>query len=408
MTDEPKPVYLFRSDSIVPGSNTVVCAAPADLTVAAFGGGGHLDQEGVRRAFGGNALYRNDETGQTFLAVWGARNASRFRTALRCKATIVLMREPPPARLAWASRDGERPPAQGAVETISTIAIDDLFARALIGLDEDDYAPMDHPTGRVAILRLHRIASREVLDAAREQCSDADPLRRRIGADVLAQLGHSRPGFKPVFVEERVAGLMSLLDAERDGPDDPQVLSAACVAFGHLHAARAIPTLLALRLHPQADVRHGVAFALGSYDVLEAIEGLIALSADPVDHVRDWATFGLGQQIKTDTPAIRAALRARLDDPYIDARNEAIEGLATRGDPSVISILMRELSSGNVSSPLLDAATALASPNLCDALRVAAETGLVWQDSGQTIDVTQHWQAAMRACGCDEPSTNVY
>lgn len=110
MTDLPRPIYLFRSDCIVPGSSTVVCAAPADLVVAAYGGGGHLDQEGVQRAFGGNAFYRNDESGETFLAVWGARNAVRFRTALRRKTSVVLLREPPPARFAWFSRANQRPP----------------------------------------------------------------------------------------------------------------------------------------------------------------------------------------------------------------------------------------------------------------------------------------------------------
>ena len=107
---DPTRIYLFSSDRVVPGSSTSVCAAPTDLVVPAYGGDGHLEQEGVRRAFSGNAFYRNDETGETFLAVWGARNASRFRTALRRKTTIMLLREPPPARLTWLCRDGQRAP----------------------------------------------------------------------------------------------------------------------------------------------------------------------------------------------------------------------------------------------------------------------------------------------------------
>jgi hypothetical protein len=107
---EPSPVYLFRSEAIAPGSSTIVCAAPAHLVVSAYGGGGHLDHEGVQRAFGGYAFYRGDETRETFLAVWGARNASRFRTALRNRGPITIMREPPPVRLTWLCRNGERPP----------------------------------------------------------------------------------------------------------------------------------------------------------------------------------------------------------------------------------------------------------------------------------------------------------
>ena len=66
---EPTAIHLFRSEAIAPGSSTVVCAAPTHLVVTAYGGGGHLDNEGVRRAFGGYALYRNVETGNTYLAV---------------------------------------------------------------------------------------------------------------------------------------------------------------------------------------------------------------------------------------------------------------------------------------------------------------------------------------------------
>ncbi len=288
------------------------------------------------------------------------------------------------------------------MDTSETWSVSDLFRRAAIGLDADeDHLILDDPTGWYSIGRLHRIANREVLDAALAHCGDPDPLKRRIGAAVLAQLGHSHPGFEPIFVEERVNGLLMLLDAEQKGAGDTGVLGAVCTAFGHLHEARAVPVLLDLKSHPHEDVRHSVAFGLSSYDVPEAINGLIALSADPIEHVRDWATFGLGQLITSDTPAIRSALRARLDDPYLDARNEAIEGLATRRDPLVAPVLIRELVSGNVSLGLLDAAAALATPDLCDALRAAADHGLVWQDADRTIDVTAHWAAAMRACGCE-------
>lgn len=109
MSIEPRPIYLFRSECFVHGSSTVTCVAPIDLVVAAYGGGGHCDQDGLRNAFGGNAFYRNDETGVCFLGVWGARNASRFRTALRRKAIIEVVHEPPPARLAWWNQALARP-----------------------------------------------------------------------------------------------------------------------------------------------------------------------------------------------------------------------------------------------------------------------------------------------------------
>ncbi len=233
-------------------------------------------------------------------------------------------------------------------------------------------------------------------------CKDADPLRRRVGAAILGQLGHSTVGFDPVFAEERYAGLGSLLASEQAGPGDPDVLNDVCVALGHLHDPRAIPALLALRQHPDADVRFGVVFGLSGHEIPDAIDGLIALSADCDDQVRDWSTWGLGQLITIDTPAIRAALHARLDDACDAVRCEAIAGLANRGDRSVLPVLNRELRTG-VGLPLLHAAISLATPELCEALAEAATIGLVVQARYAPYDLTKTWTEAMKACGCQVP-----
>jgi HEAT repeat protein len=285
------------------------------------------------------------------------------------------------------------------METVPSSEVEDLIARAMIGFDEDEQPPSDNPAGWLAIGRLHSLGSREVLDASLAACTDADPLRRRVGAAVLGQLGHSKVGFEPVFAEERYRGLAGLLVAEREGPGDPSVLDDVCVALGHLHDPRAIPALLELREHPDANVRFGVVFGLSGYEAPEAIDGLIALSSDTDEHVRDWSTFGLGQLIDVDTPAIRAALHARLDDSCIDARDEAIEGLALRGDQSVLPVLIRELHNG-VGHQLLDAAIALAKPQLCEALAAAATGGLVVEARRGPYDLTKTWVEAMRVCGC--------
>ncbi|HUC66185.1 MAG TPA: HEAT repeat domain-containing protein [Stellaceae bacterium] len=276
--------------------------------------------------------------------------------------------------------------------------VEDLISRAMIALDEDEQ--FDNPIGWTAIRRLHSLGSREVLNASLAACADADALRRRIGAAILGQLGHSKVDFEPIFTEERYQGLMGLLAAELEGPNNPDVLSDVCFALGHLHDPRAIPALLRLRGHPDANVRSGVVSGLSGYNIPEAIDGLMELSTDSEEHVRNWATFGLGQLISTDTPAIRAALHARLDDPCIDARNEAIEGLATRGDQSVMPVLIRELSTG-VALPLLNAAIALARPELCEALAEAADGGLVVKALHEPYDLTKTWAEAMRVCGCE-------
>lgn len=282
--------------------------------------------------------------------------------------------------------------------------VHDLMARAMIGFDEDEDWSSENVTGLAAIARLHGLASREVLDAALAACSDAEPLRRRVGAAVIGQLGHSKIGYEPVYVEERYQALKDLLAAERVGAEDPGVISEACVAFGHLGDPRAIPVLLELREHPETSVRYGVVFGLFGHRTPEAIDGLIALSSDCDEAVRDWATFGLGQMTDADSPAIRAALHARLDDPCFEARNEAIEGLASRGDTSVLPALIRELQSG-VALPLLDAAIALGRTELCEALISTAASGLVVQARYGPYDLTDSWAEAMRACGCLKPES---
>lgn len=278
--------------------------------------------------------------------------------------------------------------------------LNNLFDLAMIGLDDEVEISEDNPTGWSAIAALHRSGGRDVLDAALAACADPDPLRRRVGASVLGQLGHVAVGFQPVFEEERYQGLAILLAAERKGSGDPAVLADACTALGHLRDPRAIPSLVDLRAHPETSVRFGVVFGLSGHDSQEAIDGLVELSADSDEDVRDWATFGLGQLIETDTPAIRAALHARVDDPCTAVRGEAIEGLATRGDRSVVPFLIRELLDG-VSLPLLNAATALANPDLCEALAAARNGGLVVQEAGKHgFDLTEEWQESRRACDC--------
>src|SRR5205814_7161779 len=128
---------------------------------------------------------------------------------------------------------------------------------------------------------------------------------------------------------------LELLETDQD----VQVLSAACIALGHLHDPRAVEPLVRLKDHPSEDVRYGVVFGLsGQHDDL-AIATLIELSADQDSDVRDWATFELGTILDidgVDTPPLREALPARLSDPDDDTRAEALAGLARRKDERVL------------------------------------------------------------------------
>jgi hypothetical protein len=83
--------------------------------------------------------------------------------------------------------------------------------------------------------------------------------------------------------------------------------------------------------------------------------------------VRDWACMGLGDQLRDlDSPELRAALVARLDDIDLDTRCQAMCGLALRRDPRVLRYVRNALarSSGNLSRLELLSAGALGDPSL--------------------------------------------
>lgn len=242
---------------------------------------------------------------------------------------------------------------------------------------------------RDAVEELHRTPSREVLDLATSACLASDPVRRAAGSAVLGQLGHDRPGFVPVFPEERLAALTALLARE----DDPSVLAEVLVALGHLHDPRCIAAAAALRPHPDAGVRLGLVHCLSGHEDPVAVDALASLTADVEAEVRDWATFGLGQLTRADTVAVRAALRARLADADADVRSEAVAGLAARRDPAAGPALETELAA-RISAPLLEAATALADPRLLPALEAARAAHRPLPEH-----LEDAWLEAAAACG---------
>jgi len=108
--NERQAVYLFKNGNFAPAGNTIVCAAPRDLVVSVFGGGGLYESNGLSASFGGAAFFRQEETGAYYLGVWGKRNASRFRSALRRGGAVLdIVREPPPGRFLGFGKKNERP-----------------------------------------------------------------------------------------------------------------------------------------------------------------------------------------------------------------------------------------------------------------------------------------------------------
>ena len=177
------------------------------------------------------------------------------------------------------------------------------------------------------------------------------------------------------------------------------MLSEVCFALGHINDPRAIEPVAKFKNHPDADVRWGVVHMMTGHVNDLAIKTLIELSADEDDNVRDWATFGIGDVAnlyEIDSPEIREALAARLDDTYLAARLEAITGLAPRKDERALEPLRKELEDGWYATCAFEAATALADSSLLPALLGLREEG----------KVDGYLEEAIEACGGerrDEP-----
>lgn len=223
-----------------------------------------------------------------------------------------------------------------------------ISAALLLSPDEDSYWDL--------VWTLHRRDTLDLLKRARSLCQSSDNAERRLGADILGQIGS--PDRKSP--KQCVATLLEMLKEENDG----DVLQAILIALGHLGEPEAIEPASQFRAHPDPGVRHGVVLALMGHEDQRAVECLIELSQDEDAHNRDWATFGLGTQINLDTPAIREALIARVSDADVDTRSEAITGLVQRGDLRVIPALVQELTSDCVGTLAVEAAATIAAPEL--------------------------------------------
>lgn len=240
-------------------------------------------------------------------------------------------------RAPWST--AEQQTGHGAIATLLETELgiaapfEELAERALRHGDAtlDDWAePM---------FALQRRGDEETFQAAAAWAADAkDPLRQAFAADVLSQLGFTEG--KP-FVPR---SLPLLRDLARTAVH-PELIQSAVLALGHHGDPAALPEILQHATHPDRAVRYRVALALHGLvraEDTEALSTLITLTQDPDDEVRDWATLDLAG-VEADTPQIREALAARLDDEDEDTAAEAARGLAMRQDPRAVGTLVRIL-----------------------------------------------------------------
>jgi HEAT repeat protein len=221
-------------------------------------------------------------------------------------------------------------------------------------------------------MELHRRGTPDTFAKALASCKDGSGVERRVGAVVLAQLGYAE-GYP-----FRLASIPILLRMLED--TDVSALEGAAHAFAYIACPDAVDPLVRLAEHPNADVRQSVVHGLGGqvsgHFPPEAVQALVRLSSDSEERdVRDWATFFLRDVAEAgmDTPAVRAAMWARMEDEDEEVRAEALEGLAVLGDTDVIPALQAAIRRGCERDwdylTILRAAEALADETLRPALR---------------------------------------
>lgn len=190
--------------------------------------------------------------------------------------------------------------------------------------------PADRRERAELVGRLHRRTDAEAFAAAAEAARSADLALRLVAMDVLGQLGYTaeRP-----YREQT----LPILLAELDDAEEPSLLQAAIRALAHLGDGRALISVLRHAAHRDPQVRRAVAATVPALadprsPAQPALEALIELSRDVDEQVRDWATFGLGELLEVDTPELRAALTARLDDaaPIADRARAGLDRLGCR------------------------------------------------------------------------------
>ncbi len=256
--------------------------------------------------------------------------------------------------------------ARGTEDLIQALIADPDGAQA-----EGFYTPL---------YELHQRGTQELFERTRALCQSGDPRERRVGADILGQLG------APDLANFQEAAVQILL-AMAERVEDRVVLSAIVMALGHRYDPRAIARLVRLKNHPNVQVRKGVAFGLIGYADERAIATLIELSRDANNDVRQCASNGLGTDLDSDNPAISAALFARLEDSDEVVRGEALVGLARRHDERVLATIISDLKAGTWDTATLDAAMELGDPRLYPALlQVQTE----WDE-----DEDQNWPYGM-------------
>ncbi len=282
--------------------------------------------------------------------------------------TATLPDEELVVALAAADRDGTdvqqvlTEAVRARLECVELDRVLSMLATALEAPESSDGAGY-----RLCISELKGRSTDETVRACAIWAEAPDPAWRATAADIVASLAEAAiPIREPLRRAARPIIERLLEDA------DAGVVAAAVGALGHI--CRAPRTrdedalLLRFETHPDEDVRWRLVHCLSIGGSPSDVPALIRLTTDEASHIRDWATFALGVQLDADTPEVRAALLARLDDEDADTRGEAMRGLAVRQDRRAVPYIRRELDAEDIDEAVIEAAGVMPDPSFLVAL----------------------------------------
>jgi HEAT repeat protein len=209
--------------------------------------------------------------------------------------------------------------------------------------------------------------------------AQGDAFERTLAATVLARIAfalHLSPQPNDDLTPSALVDiLLRMLESEKE--ENPLKALVSSLSRHQEMDERIPPIVKGFYRHPNVAIRWCLAVGLDNYETPEAIEMLIALTTDEDEEIRNWATSNLETQVHLDSPEIRAALLARLDDENAETRAEALYGLAKRKDARVVPAVLREFeassSEASASSELFDALAALPGYGLALALQNMAD-----------------------------------
>jgi hypothetical protein len=123
---------------------------------------------------------------------------------------------------------------------------------------------------------------------------------------------------------------------------------------------------------------------------------LITMTRDDDCSNRDWATMLLAQE-EADTPEIRAALLAAIEDVDGAVRAEALLGIARRDPELAVPYALKALSGESACMAVFEAAALIADPALVESLRA-------WTEPSNNELLDRYAADALLACETREAS----